>query len=217
MPVTAPAQRPSEAWPGANLVAPKEFWARRPNQRFSVEVGGVGFGIHDGKVGAWGGGVEAGYRLSRWRTVAAWFEGSGAREQALALSSATYRRYDLGLGLAFGKTVEPLFADLSFLPELTRLTVEGERLVSGNSENRWGVAAGARIRIGLLIGPWRPFVFVAGSYDLAEEQFTFYGSHGYDVLTIPRGNASYGLGLAYLFGAANSDENDRTILGRPRP
>ena len=216
-PVAAPAQRPSEAWPGANHVAPKEFWVRRPTQRFLSEVGGFGFGIHDGKVGAWGGGVEAGYRLSRWWTVAAWLEGSGAREQALPRSSATYRRYDLGLGLAVGKTVEPFFADLSFLPELTRLTVEGERLYSGNSENQWGVAAGARIRVGLLIGPWCPFLFVAGSYDLTEEQFKFYGSHDYDILTIPPGNASYGLGLAYLFGAANSDENDRTIPGRPRP
>ena len=132
-------------------------------------------------------------------------------------SSATYRRYDLGLGLAVGKTVEPFFADLSFLPELTRLTVEGEKLYSGNRENRWGIAAGARIRVGLLIGPWCPFAFVAGSYDLAEDQFKFYGSHGYDFLTIPGRNASYGLGLAYLFGAANSDEKDRMIPGRPRP
>jgi hypothetical protein len=60
-------------------------------------------------------------------------------------------------------------------------------------------------------------VFVAGSYDLTDEQFSFDGNHGYDILTIPGGNASYGLGLAYLFGAANSDENDRTIPGRPRP
>jgi hypothetical protein len=217
VPPAAPAQRLNEAWPGASRVAPKEFWVRRPNQSFSVEVGGFGFGIHDGKLGAWGGGVEAGYRLSRWWTVAAWLEGSGAREQALRRSSATYRRYDLGLGLAVGKTVEPLFADLSLLPELTRLTVEGEKISSGHSENRWGVAASARIRVGLLIGSWCPFVFVAGSYDLTEEQFNFDGYHGYDVLTIPLGNASYGLGLAYLFGAANSDENDRTIPGRPRP
>jgi hypothetical protein len=216
-PVAAPAQRPNEAWPGANRVAPKEFWVQRPNQRFLNEVGGFGFGIHDGKVGAWGGGVEAGYRLSRWWTVAAWFEGSGAREQALPRSSATYRRYDLGVGFAVGKTVEPLFADLSLLPELTWLAVEGEKISSGHSENRWGVAASARIRVGLLIGSWCPFVFVAGSYDLTDEQFSFDGNHGYDILTIPGGNASYGLGLAYLFGAANSDENDRTIPGRPRP
>jgi hypothetical protein len=216
-PVAAPVPRLNEAGPGANRVAPKEFWVRRPNQGFTVEVGGFGFGIYDGKAGALGGGIEGGYRLSRWLTVAAWFEGSGAREQELAHSSATYRRYDLGLGLAVGKTVEPFFADLSLLPELTRLTVEGAEISSGHSENQWLIAAGARIRAGLLIGPWCPFMFVAGSRDLAKEQFKFDGSHGYDILTIPRGNASYGLGLAYFFGAANSDENDRTIPGRPRP
>lgn len=217
VPPEAPAQRPDEAGPGANPVAPKELWVRRPNQSLPFEVGGFAFGIHDGKEGALGGGIEAGYRLSRWLAVAAWFEGSGAREQALVRSSATYRRYDLGLGLAVGKTVEPLFADLSLLPELTWLTVEGTEPYSTNSENRLGLAAGARIRIGLLIGPWCPFMFAAGSYDLAEEQFKFDGYHGYDVLTAPRGNASYGLGLAYRFGATHSDETDRTIPGRPRP
>ena len=217
VPPAAPVPRLSEVGPGANRVAPKEFWGRRPNQSFAVEVGGFGFGIYDGKAGALGGGIEAGYRLSRWLAVTAWFEGSGAREQELAHSSATYRRIDLGLGLAVGKTVEPFFADLSLFPELARLTVDGAEISSGHSETQWLVAAGARIRVGLLLGPWCLFMFLSGSHDVAQERFNFDGSHGYDVLTIPRRNASYGMGLAYFFGAANADENDRTIPARPRP
>jgi hypothetical protein len=213
----APALGPNETWTGANRSTPKESWGQRPNQRFLVEVGGFGFGLHDGKTGAVGGGVEAGYRWSPWLAVAAWFTGSAAREQALANSSATYRRYGLGVGLAVGKTVAPLFADVSLLPELTRTTAAGAKLASGNGGSQWGVAASAWIRAGLLIGPWCPFVFVAGGYALTEEQFKFDGSHGYDLLTIPPGNASFGLGLAYRFGAAGLEENDRTGPGRPRP
>jgi hypothetical protein len=179
-------------------------------------VGGFGFGIHDGKAGTFGGGVEAGYRFLRRLAIGAWLEGSGKREQAMLDGSAAYRLYDLGSGLTVGETAGPLLADLSVLPELTRLTVEGSGSpVSGQGETRWGAAADARLRVGLLLGTWCPFVFVAGSYAFTAESPTFYGSHGVpESLTIPRGNASFGLGLAYLFGTASSYE---TMVRRLSP
>jgi hypothetical protein len=196
------AASPKGALPVASRVAGRASWVQRPSQHFLVEVGGFGFGIHDGKAGAFGGGVEAGYRFLCWLAVGAWLEGSGEREQATLHGSAAYRLYDLGLGLTVGKTIGPLLADLSVLPELTRLTVEGRDLVSGTSLTRWGAAADARLRVGLLLGTWCPFIFVAGSFPLTAESLTFYGTSAYESLTISTGNVSFGLGLAYLFGVS---------------
>jgi hypothetical protein len=139
----------------------------------------------------------------RWLAVGAWLEGSGEREQTTVHESPAYRLYDLGLGLTVGETVGPLLADLSVLPELTRLTVESRNLVSGPSVTRWGAAVDARLRVGLLFGSWCPFIFVAGSFAYRAERFTVYDQSVYSgSTTIPRGNASLGLGLAYLFGVS---------------
>ena len=195
------AASPEGAVPDASPVAARTSWVRWPSQHFLAEVGGFGFRIYDGKTRAFGGGVEAGYRFLHWLAVGAWFEGSGKREQTEVDESPAYRLYDLGLGITVGKIVGPLLADLSVLPELTLVKVESRYLVSGQSATRWGAAADARLRVGLLLGPWCPFIFVSGSYAFREESFTVDHQHVYSgSTTLPHGNASLGLGLAYLFG-----------------
>jgi hypothetical protein len=198
---------PDGAPPGASRDSSRPSWIRGPRRPFLAEVGGLGFGIYDGNAGALGGGIEAGYRLWRWLGIGAWLEGSENREQKTA--PASYRLYDLGLGLTVGETAGPLLADFSVLPELTltRLSGEGETLGSGTGVTRMGVAAAARLRVGLRSGPWCLFIFVARSYILWEESDTVYIQHVYSGSVMPpRRNVSLGLGLAYLFGADSSNE-----------
>jgi hypothetical protein len=208
------AASPERAAPGPSRVAARAAPAEKLRRPSQVEIGAFGFGIHDGKAGALGGGVQAGYQLSRWLAIGVWLEGSGQRD-AMVRGQAVYHLYDLGLGLTTGAAAGPVFAEVSVLPELTLLAVEGEHLIAGKSGTRWGAAAAARLRLGLLLGSWRPFIFAAGSFPFGAERFTVYDQHVYyGSTTLPRGNASLGLGLAYCFGAASSDE---TNVRRPSP
>jgi hypothetical protein len=207
------AASPPDAVPGPKRVATKAPSVHRPKRHLPVEVGGFGFAIHDGDAGAFGGGVQVGYRFSRWFAIGARLEGSGQRERAMVTGSAAYRLYDLGLGLTAWKEVGPLWGDLSVFPELTLLTVEGRNLNPGKSVARWGAAADARLSLGLVLGPWRPFIFVAGSYAFLAERLTL-EDYPEQSLSLSRGNVSVGLGLAYFFGAAKSGE---TIVRQPPP
>jgi hypothetical protein len=137
--------------------------------------------------------------------IGAWLEGSGQREQG-SLYGATYRLFDVGLGLTVGRTVGPILADVSVFPELTWGTVEERKLVPVTSERLWGAALGARLRMGFLLGAWCPFIFVAGSYAVWAESYTAYYPHVFSgSVKLPPGNRSLGLGLAYLFGTPSSD------------
>ena len=190
---------------GPIRVAASASWVHRPRRQFPVEMGGFGFGIHDGDAGAFGGGIQAGYRLSRWLAIGALLEGSGQRERPMVRGQAAYRRYDLGLGLTVGKAVGPIFGDVTVLPELTLLTVEGRNLNPGKSVTQWGAAADARLRLGPVLGPWRPFIFGAGSYAFSAERLTLDDYPGQGT-TLSRRNVMVGLGLAYAFGTAKSGE-----------
>ena len=138
--------------------------------------------------------------------IAAWLEGSGQREPG-TLYGATYRLFDVGLGLTVGRTVWPILADVSVLPELTRGTVEEGTLSPMPSDHHlWGAALGARLRMGLLLRAWCPFIFVAGSYAVWAESYTAYYIHVFNgTLRLPPGNLSLGLGLAYRFGTPSLD------------
>jgi hypothetical protein len=170
-----------------------------------TEVGGFGFKIHDGNAGAFGAGVEAGYRLLRWLALTAWLENSDKREQAGENGSVTYRLSDLGLGPTVGDDGGPLFGDLSVFPKLTQLTLQSRYLIrggptTGKSVTRWGTAVDARLRLGLVLGPWRLFMFLAGSYASKAESLTIYHYPDRGV-TLATGNVSLGMGLSYCFGA----------------
>ena len=212
------AASPPDAWPDPSGVAWRASWDQRPRRRLLLEVGGFGFGIHDGNAGAFGGGGQAGYRFSRWLAMGAWLEGSGQREQAMAGGSAAYRLYDLGFGPTVWQEVGPIFGDLSVLPKLTLLTIKGRIMIRGEehpgkSLTRWGAAAEARLRLGLVLGPLRPFIFVAGSYALTAERLTL-DDYPEQSMTLSRRNISVGLGLAYCFGEARWGE---TFARRPSP
>jgi len=201
-----PPPAPATAAADVAVSPPGVFWVYRPRRRLLFEVGEFGFGIHDGNAGAFGGGVQAGYRFSRWLAMGAWLEGSGQREQATVFGSAAYRLYDLGFGPTVWQEAGPIFCDLSVLPELTLLTINTQPMIRGelhpgNSLTRWGAAAETRLRVGLVLGPLRPFIFVAGSYALTAERLTLDYSPEQST-TLSRGNVSVGLGLAYCFGEA---------------
>ena len=166
---------------------------------FLVEVGGFGFRIHDGSSEALGGGLEAGVPLSRWLAIAAWLEGSGQREPD-SLYGATYRLFDVGLGLTVGTTVGRMLADVSLVPELTRATVEEGTLSEMRSEHHlWGAALGARLRIGLPLRAWCPFIFVEASHAVWAESYTAYYIHVFNgTLKLPPANGSLGLGFELL-------------------
>jgi hypothetical protein len=165
-----------------------------------LELGGFGFGMHDGDAGTFGGGMQVGLRFPGWLGLDAVFAVGGQRERAMVRGTAAYRLYGLGLGLSFRKEAGSVFADLGVLADITLLRVEGRNLNPGRSFGRWGIAADARVRLGLALGSWRPFVFSGASYALRAERLTLddYPEHS---ITLSRWNFSVGLGLAYLFGA----------------
>lgn len=188
-------------------VAPTASSVWRSRRPFPLEMGLFGFGIHDGEAGTFGGGLEAGYRFLRRLAVGAWVEASGERKRATVDWSYTHRLYSLGLGLTVRETAGRLLVDLSVFPELTRLTAEGAYLVSGSSQTRWGGGAGTRFRLGLPLGPWCPFIFVGGSFVWWTESLSVYEQHVYSGnVALPSRNASLGVGLAYRFGEARSNE-----------
>ena len=199
-PAPATAAAPEGAAWDPRPVAPSAPRGGPTSRGFLVEVGGFGFRIDDGSSGAFGGGLEAGIPLSRWLAIAAWLEGSGQRESRSLYGA--YRLFDVGLGLTVGRTVGPILADVSVLPELTWGTVEEGTLSPMPSEHHlWGAALGARLRIGLPLRAWCPFIFVADSYAVWAESYTVnYTYVFYGTLKLPPGNLSLGLGLAYRFG-----------------
>ena len=76
-----------------------------------------------------------------------------------------------------------------------------------------GRAADARLRLGPVLGPWRPFIFGAGSYAFSAERLTLDDYPGQGT-TLSRRNVMVGLGLAYAFGTAKSGE---TFVSWPSP
>jgi hypothetical protein len=73
--------------------------------------------------------------------------------------------------------------------------------------SRWGLAADARLRLGLALGSWRPFMFAGTSYALRAERLTLddYPEHS---ITLSRWNFSFGLGLGYLFQSGKPGETN---------
>jgi hypothetical protein len=173
----------------------------RPGRRIPLELAAFGFGIHDGDAGTFGAGIQVGYRFPHWLGIDAIFAGSAERERPMVRGLAAHRLYGLGLGPSLRKQLGPVFGDLVVFPEVTLISVEGRGLSPGRSVTRWGVAVDGRLRIGLALGSWRPFVFAGTSYALRAEHLVLddYPEQG---ITISRWNLSLGLGLAYLFGSA---------------
>jgi hypothetical protein len=142
-----------------------------------------------------------GYRLPGWLGIDAVLSGVGERERALPPGIATYRSYGFALGPSLRARSRYFFGDLGLLPEVTLLTAEGRNLNPGNPITRWGLAADARLRLGLVLGGWRPFVFVAGSVAIRAERLNL-EDHAERGIDLSRWNASVGGGVTYFWGSA---------------
>jgi hypothetical protein len=169
--------------------------------RGALELGGFGFGAHDGDVGAWGGGLQLGYRLPGWLGIDAVLSGIANRERDVPPGVAAYRSYGFAVGPSLRAKSKHVFGDLGILPEVTLLTAEGRNLKPGNQILRWGLAADARLRLGLVLGGWRPFAFVAGSVALRAERLHL-EDHPEQGIDLSRWNASVGAGVTYFWGSA---------------
>jgi hypothetical protein len=185
--------------------------AGRPVRPTRVELGGFGFGIHDGDAGAFGGGIQAGYRFPHWLGLDAVLAAAAARERAMVRGSAAYRQYSLGVGLNARKQSGRVAGDLGVLPEVTILSVEGRNLNPGRSVTRWGAGAATRVRLALVLGPWRPFAFAGASFALRAERLRL-DDYPARSITLSRWSFTLGLGLSCFFGAANPGE---TNAGKP--
>lgn len=161
----------------------------------SFELGGFAFGIHDGDAFGFGGGVQVGLHFPHWLGLEAVMAGSSQRERAMERGTAAYRLFSLGVGGNARRTWRVAFVDLGVMPEATLLTVSGRNLQSGRNATRWGLAAAARARFGLVYGGWRPFLFMGASHDFRAERLLLedYPEHS---LTLSRWNFICGLGLA---------------------
>jgi hypothetical protein len=206
--VSAAAAPPPKAQTMAAPASPPRPTAARLGQPAPlplVELGGFGFGIHDGDAGAFGGGIQAGYRFPHWLGLDAVLAGALERERAMVRGSAAYRLYSLGVGINARKQVGPIAGDLGVLPEVTRLSVDGRNLNPGQSVTRWGAGAAARLRLALVLGPWRPFAVAGTSYALRAERLRL-DDYPEQSITLSRWNFTLGLGVAYCWGAANPGE-----------
>jgi hypothetical protein len=148
--------------------------------------------------------MQCGLRFPRWFGIDAVFAGSGERERGMVRGAAVYRLYGLGLGPSFRKQLGPVFGDLGILPEVTLLTVDGRNLNPGKSVTRWGAAANARLRLGFVLGSWRPFAFAGTGFALRAERLTLDDYPGQSI-TLSPWSFSLGLGLAYLFGGEKKE------------
>jgi hypothetical protein len=201
-----PAEAPTMTASGSR---PNPTAARigRPARQTLIELGGFGFGIHDGDAGAFGGGLQAGFRFPHWLGLDAVLAGTLERERAMVRGSAAYRLYSLSVGPNARTQVGPVAGDVAVLPELTFLSVDGRSLNPGLSVTRWGAGAAARLRLALVLGRFRPFALASTSYALRAERLRLDDYPGQSI-TLSRWNFTLGLGVSYCFGAVNPGETN---------
>jgi hypothetical protein len=188
---------PPDAQPPAQAALAYAPLTKSSALRLSGELGGFGFGLYDGDALGVGAGLQAGLRFARWLGIEAVFSGSNQRERSLVRGTAAYRLFSLGVGLNAQKAWRTTFVDLGIMPEATLLTVRGKDLQAGGSVTRWGLAAAARARFGLVTGSWRPFVLVGVSTALRAERLVL-DDYPEQSTTLSRWNLSCGLGVAHV-------------------
>jgi hypothetical protein len=202
-PLAKPPEASAPVAPSAGALV-KPAAPARLERRGAVEVAGFGYGVHDGDAGTVGGGVQAGLRFPGWLGIDAAFAASGQRQRAVTQGApwaAAYRGYGFGVGLNLRRQSGRLLTDFTLLPELTLLAVDGKNLGVARSVTRWGAATTARLRVGIALGHWRPFLLAGGSYAMRGERLTVDGYGGQSIV-LSRWSFSLGLGLAYVFGGA---------------
>lgn len=203
----SPAQPPVDASPTApsppsSALPPAAHGMLTARVRRSVrprtEIAGWGLGTYDGDAAALGVGMLIGYRYLPTMAFSALFETVSERETALGPVAAIYRTYRLGLGASTMRSWGPLFLDAGLFPALTMLKVRGKHLTVGKRVTTWGAELDLRVRFGLTIGRFVPFVFMGGSGALRAQRLTL--DDYPQVTTLSRWNLGAGVGLAFLLG-----------------
>ena len=161
-----------------------------------VELAALGFGLHDGDAGTFGGGVEGSLVRRSFRLLAL-VEGAKERERALAAGQgqAGYSSLRAGVGLGLRKSWQSAFVDLALVPELARYSMRGIGLLQSYSVVAWGFAADARSRLGWSFGSVALFVHLGVSWSLLREQLALDDPPA--SVTLSRANAAAGLGISF--------------------
>jgi len=196
--VASPAARAPAPVGAPPLLTASRTVVPAPGTPVHGELATFAFGTHDGDVGTWGLGAQAGYGLGRQLSVIALGEWIGARAQPLGPGQADYRAQRFGAGAALRATRGRLFIDGSAGPQAVRLSVRGEGLVMSRRVVSWGLALDGRVRVGLRLGWIAPFVYTGASYALNTARLTL--DNRSDSVTLSRWGFSTGIGLLFPLG-----------------
>ncbi len=162
-------------------------------ERLHLDIAALGFGMHDGDAGAWGGGAAAELRRQKWGLVVLG-DGVAERRRALGPGQARYRLLRAGAGGSARQHWGWGFADVWLVPELVRYAIAGEGLVPEKSTVAWALWADLRVRFGLSLGAISPFVYLGGSWSFLHQTLALDG--GGDPIVLSRANLAAGLGIS---------------------
>jgi hypothetical protein len=162
-------------------------------ERLRLDIAALGFGMHDGDAGAWGGGALVEVRRQKLGVVVLG-DGVAERRRALGPGQARYRLLRAGAGGSARQQWGWVFADVSLVPELVRYAIAGEGLVSEKSTVSWALWADLRVRFGLSLGAISPFVYAGGSWSFLHQTLALDG--GGDPVVLSRANLAAGLGIS---------------------
>jgi hypothetical protein len=162
-------------------------------ERLHLDIAALGFGMHDGDAGAWGGGALAEFRRQRLGVVVL-VDGVAERRRSLGPGQARYSFLRAGPGASARQQWTWGFADIALVPEIVRYAIAGTGLVSERSVVSWALWADLRVRFGLSFGPVSPFAYVGGSWSFLRQTLALDG--GGDPIVLSRANLAAGLGIS---------------------
>ena len=102
------------------------------------------------------------------------------------------------MGVALSRATGRVFLDGGIAPEVVRLALHGEGLVTARDATIWGLTLEGRVRLGLRLAPMVPFIFGDTGYALTTARLTL-DNRPYSV-TLSRWNLAAGVGLLFSFG-----------------
>ena len=189
----------AKTW-GETALAPAErAEVSGPRRTHDVELG-IGFGGSvDGDARAPSGGLLAGLHLYRGLGAAMAADVAGQRQVALGQWAATYLVSRLGVGLALRVQPGFVWADVAFLPQITRLSVEGKNVMTPHTAAVWGASVEGRGRIGLRWGGLAPFVSIAVNRALVAQTLTL--DDRPDSARLSSWDVGVVLGVSWIFGS----------------
>jgi hypothetical protein len=158
-----------------------------------IDIAALGFGMHDGDAGSWGGGALADFHRQRLGVVVL-ADGLAERQRSLGPGQARYSLLRAGAGASARQQWRWGFADLAVVPAIARYAIAGIGLVPPKTVVSWALWADLRVRFGLTFGPVSPFVYVGGSWSFLRQRLTL--DSGADPIVLSRANLATGLGIS---------------------